>query len=593
MSFQFTPYLPISISAVAILIWLAAAIWRRRPGVAVVPMVVMLCGVILWTLANAIEVSVTDLAVKKVLAAFIYLGITIVSPGWLAFVLEYTGREHWLSRRSILLLAVQPVLVQIAIMTNGLHHLFWIERTLDTSGQYALIDVTLGPLFWAHAAYSYILLLVGTILLIGAFIRSPQVYRGQMFWMLVAAFVPWGSNFLYLSGLSPLPDYVDPTPLAFTITVLAMSWSVFRHQLTDLLPVARDMVVESISDAVIVLDQVNRIIDANPAALKMIGLPLKKAAGQLVESFLTDQPDLVEKYRGIEQAQTEIDLRLGGGAMHTFTMNLSPLRNRRGNLVGRVVVLHDITDLKQVNRELKIAREKAEESNRLKTQFLTTMSHELRTPLHAIHGFTELILEGITGEINDRQRKNLERVLVNSDNLRQMIDDLLDLSKIEGGRIEVDRQKFEVKAWFDELVQQTKKLAEEKGLRYVTTLDGLPDQIVGDPVRLRQIATNLICNAVKFTEEGEVQVTVKRAGDDLWQIVVTDTGIGITPEAQEYIFDRFRQADASPTRKYGGSGLGLSIVRELAMLMGGGVHVKSEVGKGSTFSVTLPLVIST
>ncbi len=583
MPLQFTPYIFVSGITLAILIGLAVAIWRRRPGTGAVPLFVMLIGVAIWITGNAGSITMVPLTAKKIATIFAYLGITLVPPSWLAFVLEYTGRERWLTRRNILLLAIHPILIQIVTITSDFHKLFWTKRVLENNGGLVFMTTAYGPLFWVHSAYSYILLLVGSILLISAFIRSPQVYRGQMFWMLVAIVSPWVANALFILRISPLPDYIDPTPLAFTITVLAMSCSVFRYQLTDLVPVARDIVVEGISDAVIVLDRGYRIVDANPAALKLVDQPLKAVMGQSLGAFLSDRPDLVEKYRTVEQAEAEIDLKLGESPLRTYAMRLSPLRNRRGTLVGRVIVLHDIT-------ELKSAREKAEESNRLKTQFLTTMSHELRTPLHAIHGFTELILAGIAGEINDLQRKNLERVMVNTDNLNEMIDDLLDLSKIESGRIELVKEEFEVKTWFDGLVQQTKKLAEEKGLRYVTTLDGLPDQIIGDPGRLRQIATNLICNAVKFTEEGEVRVTIKREGDDLWQIIVTDTGIGITPEAQEYIFDRFRQVDASPTRRYGGSGLGLSIVRDLAMLMGGGVRVKSEVGKGSTFSVILPLI---
>ncbi len=589
---QFAPYSIFSTAISILLIVLAVAIWRRRPGTGAIPLVIMLVGLALWTLSEAAAIALIPLAVKKITIFFSYVGITIVPASWLAFVLAYTGRGRLLSRRTIPLLFIEPGLVQIATLTNSLHHLFWADRWLGTRGGLVLIDTAYGPLFWVHAVYSYTLLLVGTIILVNAFIRSPQVYRGQMFWMLVVAFFPWVSNALFIFKWSPFPDYVDLTPLAFSISVLAVSWNMFRHRFMDIVPVARDIVVESVSDAVIVLDRDNRVVDANPSALKMITRSFKEVLGQPIAMFLVNQPHLVEKYRTIEQAQAEVELKIGE-KVRTYQMQLSPLRTRQGTLVGRVIVLHDITDLKQANRKLKVAQEKAEEANQLKSQFLATMSHELRTPLNVINGFTELMLEGMAGEITDLQRGNLERVLANADHLRQMIDDLLDLAKIEAGRTEIIKRPFKVKDWFNQLVEENRPLADEKGLKFTSELDAeMPDMIIGDPGRLRQIVVNLISNAVKFTEEGEVKVVVKREAPDRWRISVSDTGIGIASYAQEFIFDRFRQIDGAPTRKYGGSGLGLAIVRDLSMMMGGGVRVKSEVGKGSTFNVLLPLTIA-
>jgi signal transduction histidine kinase len=174
-----------------------------------------------------------------------------------------------------------------------------------------------------------------------------------------------------------------------------------------------------------------------------------------------------------------------------------------------------------------------------------------------------------------------------------LINDVLDLSKIEAGRMEILRNPFEVCKWLSDIVYQVRGTAEEKGLALDVTLDGqLPEIIVGDPDRLRQIVLNLLSNAVKFTEKGAVELAVSRPSRDTWALEVRDTGIGIPPHAQEYIFDEFRQVDGTSMRKYGGTGLGLAIVRNLTLMMGGSVRVESTVGKGSTFTIVLPLVVA-
>ncbi|GAB4471823.1 MAG: hypothetical protein Kow00124_09310 [Anaerolineae bacterium] len=245
----------------------------------------------------------------------------------------------------------------------------------------------------------------------------------------------------------------------------------------------------------------------------------------------------------------------------------------------------------KANYELALARKQAEEANKLKSQFLANMSHELRTPLNAINGFTQILLAGMTGPLNDKQRSNLERVRANAIHLLGLINSLLDLAKIEAGRIELVPMPFNVKEWLDDLVAQTSSLVEKKFLHYEVQLDpAMPAEIVGDTARLKQIAINLISNAAKFTDRGFVRVAIRRYGPEQWMLEVADSGVGIPPHALEYIFDEFRQVDSSSQREHGGTGLGLAITRNLVMMMEGTIRVQSKVGEGSTFTVILPLV---
>lgn len=245
--------------------------------------------------------------------------------------------------------------------------------------------------------------------------------------------------------------------------------------------------------------------------------------------------------------------------------------------------------LNQQNEALKIAYAEAEEATRLKSEFLSTMSHELRTPLNAIIGYAGLITEGVSGEVDEEAMRMVSRIQGSGDHLLDLINDILDISKIEAGHIEIVEENFEVRSVVTKIDNQLRVLAERKGIKFeVTIADNVPDNLIGDRERISQIIINLLSNGFKFTDEGGVRFYTNWIDD---QIVfsVHDTGIGIPPEALPYVFDEFRQVDGTSTRKHQGTGLGLSIVKKLSEAMGGQVTVKSTEEAGSVFTVTLPL----
>jgi signal transduction histidine kinase len=234
----------------------------------------------------------------------------------------------------------------------------------------------------------------------------------------------------------------------------------------------------------------------------------------------------------------------------------------------------------------------AQESARLKSQFLSTMSHELRTPLNAVIGFTTIMLQGMSGQIDDRAKHMLQRIAANGQRLLQLIDDVLNIAKIESGRMELANEPFDPRALAYKLQSQLGMLADQKGLTFnVEVSDNVPRLLYGDEARVNQIVTNLLGNAFKFTEQGEVKLSMDWE-NDAWVVRVSDTGIGIPPHAHSLIFEAFRQLDGSSRRVYGGSGLGLAIVRNLTTMMEGNITVDSALGRGSTFTVTLPLPVS-
>lgn len=242
--------------------------------------------------------------------------------------------------------------------------------------------------------------------------------------------------------------------------------------------------------------------------------------------------------------------------------------------------------------QLEETNRKITEANQLKSEFLANMSHELRTPLNAIIGFSDMLLMGINGKLGDKQAHYVTRVRDNGDRLLTLVNDILDLARIEAGRVEIEQDVFAVRAVIDHLSGQADIFAKRRRISFVTDIDDdLPKKLIGDSQRIIQVISNLLSNAFKFTEDGSVTLKINADRDNQqWVVKVIDTGIGIPPHAIDYIFEEFRQVDGSSKRAYTGTGLGLAITKNLVRLMGGTIVVESTMGEGSTFTVTLPLI---
>jgi signal transduction histidine kinase len=248
----------------------------------------------------------------------------------------------------------------------------------------------------------------------------------------------------------------------------------------------------------------------------------------------------------------------------------------------------DLTELKQVEAELRAAKGRAEAANRHKSEFLANMSHELRTPLNAVLGYAELIQDGIYGEVSTKMQGVLERIQQNGRHLLGLINDVLDLSKIEAGQLTLSPVDYSMRELVLDVVSATEALAAEKKLALEVDVPADLPPGRGDERRLTQVLMNLVGNAIKFTDAGSVRIRAT-VEDGSFLVAVTDTGVGIAAEDQKRIFEEFQQVDTSSTRRKGGTGLGLAIARRIVELHGGRIWVKSAPGQGTTFHFTLPL----
>jgi signal transduction histidine kinase len=273
-----------------------------------------------------------------------------------------------------------------------------------------------------------------------------------------------------------------------------------------------------------------------------------------------------------------------------FNTVKSAIREEDGIIVMTLGVSRDITERKQADHERERLIAELEEAVLFKDQFLATMSHELRTPLNAIQGFSGIAM--MQDDVPSNILHMLERIKLNSRRLLSLINDVLDISRINAKRIEIVSRPVNLPILVNGWVLDFQQPIQDKQLAFKTEISSdLPATIFGDEERLTQITSNLLGNAIKFTDKGYIELGISASNDSL-VIRVSDTGIGIPDSWQHLIFDEFRQVDGSSRRKHGGAGLGLSIVQKLCIFMGGSIAVTSVLNSGSTFTVTLPLVVS-
>ena len=400
---------------------------------------------------------------------------------------------------------------------------------------------------------------------------------------------------------------------------LGRVWSlrdVTQRHLSEITSRRLAAIVASSDDAIIGKDLNSIITSWNFGAERIFGYTADEMIGTSIMRLIppdrqAEEREILARIRRGERFDHFETIRLAkDGRQLSVSITVSPIKDSAGHVVGASKVARDITERKKAEAALKKAAEEAEAANRerlqlldseraarsqaerasrMKDEFLATLSHELRTPLNAVLGWAHILRTGKPKV--DELKQGLDTIERNARAQAQIIEDLLDMSRIISGKVRLDVEQIDLPAVLNESIDTVRATAEAKGIRLQSLVDPRAGPISGDPDRLQQVFWNLLNNAIKFTPKGgQVQVLLERVNSHI-EVSVIDTGEGIAPEFLPYVFDRFQQGDASTTRRHGGLGLGLAIVKQLVELHGGYVRVKSGgIGKGTTFTVHLPLI---
>src|SRR5258707_9470117 len=355
--------------------------------------------------------------------------------------------------------------------------------------------------------------------------------------------------------------------------------------------------IESNIDAIMTTDPSGIITDVNKQMEALTGCTRDELIGAPFKGYFTDPERAEAAIKRVlsEKSVTDYELtaRARDGKQTVVSYNATTFYDRNRTLQGVFAAARDVTERKRVEAELRAAKAVAESASQTKSDFLASMSHEIRTPMNAIIGIADLLAKTPLAPEQDKYVQIFRRA---GDNLLNLINDILDLSKVEASQLELERTGFSLNDHLEKVTEMVVDRAHEKGLALVCEIaPNVPNDLVGDPTRLRQVLLNLLSNAIKFTESGEVSLRVAPDADSsvptALRFTVSDTGIGIPGDKLGQVFERFTQADSSTTRRFGGSGLGLTISKRLVELMGGRIWVESRVGEGSVFSFAVPFEI--
>jgi PAS domain S-box-containing protein len=604
ITFQSIPdAFPIGIAAVFSCALVVFA-WRRRAMPMASAFATMMAGETIWALGAALEPIIIELPIKRLCIDLRILGTITAILGLLAFVFRYTGMFRWLTTRQFAMICAPAIPLIVLAWTDPFHHLYFAQLLNEKVGESWIAIRSFGPGFWGMLAYCYALVAVSTVLLAQAVSRSTGVYRAQAAAMLFGVLLPWVVDIIDMSGMVRfIPvDLVSPT---FALTGLSLLPALFRFHLLDLPPIAWAVVVTGMDDPVVVIDPSGRIVVMNPAAERLIGRKSLEVTGVEAARAFSHWPSLAERLRRVDGREERT--KLAGpdpDRASSFDARVSPLGDDV-HRSGWVLVLRDVSELTRVEEERvqllheQRARAEAEGANRAKDRFLATLSHELRTPLTPILATVTAMLDDLATP--DAFRNVLEMIHRNVALEARLIDDLLDMTRIRNGKLRLERKVVDV----HQLVHQVVEICQEdlRSARVELALDltARRHNLDADPIRLQQVLWNLVKNAIKFTPPGGIVTVRSRVADGGPQnptearliLEVSDTGIGIEPDALPRIFDAFQQENLSSSWRLGGLGLGLMISRSIVEQHRGHLSAASG-GKnlGAVFRIEMPSFIA-
>ena len=529
-------------------------------------------GYLLELMAPGLDAAIVAVKVQ-------YMGSLVVPISYCYFMFNYCYQK----KPAIILnfLTIVDIFILGLVFTCDIHNLYYRQiNWLVTEEGHGYLSLDYGPGYW-------VFLLCGTVVpyalsiyvLIRACVKYPQYAAERKYRLILAlSFLP----VVALGSYSMKLTYIyDPTPFTLGTILSIVVILIWSRKVYDFSGLAAGILLNSMGDGVIALDEQRRIISFNPAATRIFPELGNHMKGKNIGELKGFPQDMLEK-----RAKEEFCLNSS-----FYQGHVEQIPDKSGRNKGYVVLILDVTETRNYIEEIKRVREQAEQANIAKSAFLANMSHEIRTPMNAIVGLSDVIME------ESRGRKVYEYacdIKSSSGNLLTLINDILDLSKVEAGKMELVMTKYHVKALVNEVLNMLDIVASQHGLRMQSEFDmSIPCRYLGDEGRIKQILINILNNALKFTKEGFVGISVSGEPGDTEDkecliFRIEDSGCGIREEDIEGIFENFRQVDSRRNRSVEGTGLGLSITKRLVELMQGTIEVESVYGEGTVFTVKIP-----
>lgn len=542
-----------------------------------------LLGVLVHNVGYLLELTAPSMEAALVAVKVEYLGSLTVTISYCHFIFNYSRIKA--PSKILGFVKLADVLVLFLVFTCDFQQWYyrrieWVN--IEAFGRHGYLHLQYGPGYW-------IFMVAGTIVpyalsiyaLIRTCIKKPELAEERKCWLIL------GLSFLPVAALSSyvlkLTKGYDPTPAVLGLVLSGVVILIWSKNVYDFSSLASWILLDSMSDGVIAIDEQMRIASYNPAAARIFEDLGSRAVGRRIETLDHFPQKMIGSTSDVKEEFCINDRFYQG--------HLEPIVDRYGKNRGYVVLIFDITETRNYIEEIKRVREQAEQANIAKSAFLANMSHEIRTPMNAIVGLSDIIME------ESRGRKVYEYacdIKAASRNLLALINDILDLSKVEAGKMELVPVEYHVKTLANEVLNMLDVMASQHGLMLKSEFDmSIPCRYLGDEGRIRQILINILNNALKFTKEGYVKLSVtgtpgKSEDVEILSFSIEDTGCGIKEEDIESIFENFKQVDSKRNRMVEGNGLGLSITKHLVELMKGTIRVESVYGKGTTFTVKIP-----
>ncbi|MDF1717708.1 MAG: histidine kinase N-terminal 7TM domain-containing protein [Antarcticimicrobium sp.] len=579
-------------AAVAVL-WAVAALvlaWvvrnNRFPGKQA--FILAFTAMLWWLVVVGFELASQELSCKIAWASAAWPAIALLPMAWSFFLFDYTMNTNAVRTPLRRLCYVgAPTLASGIALTNGWHHLLYGTGThMVGNGPDAYAVFEHGPLFFVIAGGLYVFVTSGTGVLAYAFVKAEKNIRPFLAILIFITVAPLAGNVAYVVWGFTILGF-DPTPFLFSGALIAFSWLLVNNRMMDTEALGRDLLFYATQDPVIVMKATGQLAGANAAARALFADTLPKL-GETLDHMEKIGP-ILNFLRETGELSCAEPITFGDRIYDPRALPIASPIQARNSLLGWTVTLVDITERERSAEARRKALVRAEEANRAKSEFLAVISHELRTPLTSLKGGLDLALCGKVGEVSDPVRKLLRIAEKNSVRLSKLIDDILDLQKLDLNEIALHLQDVEPTEFLRETVQEQEAQATEASVRFSVTSDGIRRRIRADPFRLKQVVGNVLSNAVKFSpKDGLVECSVSEI-DGTLRLSVRDSGIGIPENAEDKVFGRFNQVDGSSTRVSGGSGLGMNIAKILIERMGGAISYESCLGAGTTFHIDMPL----